>query len=894
MQQWHNDLAQSLSLNGEWKFSFGEQNGAIQVPGTWETQGYARGIDGPAIYQLQVDVPSSWNGNTFQLQFDAISYHAEIEVNSAYIGSHTGLWTPFAFDVTDAIQPGQTNTIRLTVYKPGERFPMRESLAGFLPDVCVPFGGIWQNARLLSFTSAAISDLSVLSDSKSGKVMVNANFHHASGLKATLQIYSPEGNEVTTWQSTVADSKYTADLTIDPRQLWTPQHPALYKAEIILKDEAGITVAQISRSFGFRTLSHDGDQLLLNEVPIFLRGILNWGWYPDILCPSPDESTIRAEFRRVRSLGYNMVKLCLYVPSQLYFDIADEEGILLWLELPMWLPTVSERLRQQAPQEYTDILATVQHHASIIIYSLGCELGAAVDNALLGQLNAILRERTRGVLVCDNSGSGEAYGGLAFDFADFNDYHFYADLHYFNPLLDHFRRDWRPARPWIFGEFCDADDYRDLGEIAAANKGELPWWLVEQNPIHAVTAIAYSQQSLRMPKLDIPFDEQALQHISRQQSYVIRKTILEKVRSKASMGGYVVTGLRDTPLATSSMFDDLGRMKYEAESFCTFNADTVLTLEQGRARAWKYGGDRPAPIDRNNHIAGSKVDFRVILSQSGNIVPAGNLVWRLIDANNHVVQTATNPYSEKLAGHLPIEIASIYFTAPAANTAQRYTLEIELEGGICNRWPLWVYPTITQWPTDITIYDLSGTLTNLDDLIQGAKWVTNISDAGGGLVVSSTITPDIHNYIQNGGRAMVLQTGDGNLPVKPCPFWRESIKLLYDHAILKEFPHQGFADLQFYHLATDYAVDTERLASQFVDVNSIRPIMRRLDARQFSLLDYLVEIQIGQGILLASTLRFGGGAGDQVNGLQQNIAGRYLLSSMLAYLSEPEVTRKPE
>ncbi len=892
MDQWLNNLAPSLSLNGEWEFALDGQKSTLQVPETWEAQGYTRGIDGPAVYELRVNVPASWDGKIIQLQFDAVSYQVEAEVNGSVVGSHTGLWTPFAFDITEAVQLGVTNHIRLTVYKPGERFPMRESLAGFLPDVCLPFGGIWQNVRLVAFPKAAMSDLSVMSDSKSGAVMVKANVHNALGLTAIIHIYSSNGNEVASWRSTVTDSEITADLLVDAVQIWNPQHPALYKVEITLDDAAGIAVAQVSRSFGFRTLSRENDQLLLNDTPIFIRGVLNWGWYPEILCPAPDEATIRDEFRRVRSFGYNMVKLCLYVPSQLYFDIADQEGMLLWLELPMWLPVVSERLRQQAPQEYADILATVHHHPSIIIYSLGCELGSAVDSELLGKLNTILRERTAGVLVCDNSGSGEAYGGLAFDYADFNDYHFYADLHYFNPLLDHFRRDWRPTRPWIFGEFCDADDFRDLGEIAAAHKGELPWWLLEQNPVHALTAIAYSQQPLRMPKLDIPFDGQALQRISRQQSFVVRKAILEKVRAKASMGGYVVTGLRDTPLATSSMFDDLGRAKYDADSFREFNADSVLILEQGRGRVWKYGGDRPAPVDRNNHIAGTNLDFRIVLSQSRNTLPAAKMRWYLIDVNKQVVQSGTNAYAAKLAGHIPTEIASIYFTAPNVHTAQQYTLEVELDGGICNHWSLWIYPAISKWSNEIAIYDPAGALTSLDDLTQGLRRVTTSADMNGSLLLTSVFTAEVHNYVQKGGHAIVLQIGDGSLPVKPCPFWRESVKMFYDHPILEDFPHQGYADLQFYHLATDYALDMDRFMSQVADVKQIQPIIRRLDARQFTLLDYLVEISMGQGRLLASTLRFGGGVGDQVNGLQHNIAGRHLLSLMMDYLLESETIKK--
>jgi hypothetical protein len=55
----------------------------------------------------------------------------------------------------------------------------------------------------------------------------------------------------------------------------------------------------------------------------------------------------------------------------------------------------------------------------------------------------------------------------------------------------------------------------------------------------------------------------------------------------------------------------------------------------------------------------------------------------------------------------------------------------------------------------------------------------------------------------DGGRAVVLRTALGSLPVKHCQFWRESIKLIYPHPILEHFPHQGYANVQFYHLATD-------------------------------------------------------------------------------------------
>lgn len=909
MNPWHNTFAETIFLDGEWEFTLKEQHGTIQVPGTWEAQGFDRRSEGPANFRKTVTVPAGWHGKKIQLQFDAVSYYAEIQVNGEPVGTHTGMWSPFALDVSEVVRFGQANELALTVFKPGERFPVRESLAGFLPDVSIPFGGIWQSARLVAFEGAALSDISLWSDAQTGDVRVSAETHRAQGMKAVVAIFAPlphhptpapleveEENPVIEQACEINSGTITAMLTVPQPELWQPDHPVLYMVEIRLENEQGVQ-ARVQRIFGFRSLSHDGDQLLLNGAPICLRGLLNWGWYPDILCPAPDEATIRDEFQRVRSMGFNMVKLCLYVPSPLYLRIADEEGMLLWLELPMWLPTVTPRLRQQAPIEYADILDAVQHHPSVVIYSLGCELGKGVDADLLGPLNTILRERVSGVLACDNSGSGEAYGGLAFDYADFNDYHFYCDLHYFSPLVDHFSRDWRPARPWIFGEFCDADDYRDLGALAQAHHGELPWWLVEINPIRPLWQQDARFQKARMEALKLPFDEPTIQHISYQQSLVVRKTILEKVRGRAGMGGYVVTGLRNTPLATSSMFDDYGHPKYAAEEVKTFNADTVLVLEQGRARLWTHGGDRPFPVDLYNHTAGSEVGFRVVLAHAGRELPAGEVRWTMQAPDGTMwaegETSPPNPLSigwregeeQRMRGGNPYEIASFQFRMPEVDTAQTYRLEVRLGETVANHWSLWLYPAVATWEERLYLHDPAGVLVGLDDLAQAARNVSREAVfPADGVLIASAFTLEVYRFVQNGGKAILLQTGDGNLPAEPCPFWREAIKLFYPHPVMDAFPHQGYADLQFYNLATDYALNSEQIAAEVSGVSKVTPLLRRLDARQFTVRDYLVEFQVGKGTLLASTLRFTGGAGDQVMSFRANAAGRYLMAQMIRYL----------
>ena len=465
-----NDLAETIALDGTWRFALGErylrdksQWGEIQVPGCWEAQGYEKLTEGPAVYQRRVMIPKTWAGHTIQADFGAVSYACAIRLNGIELGEHRGLWTPFSVDLTSAAILGEENLLELTVYKPGEHYPMRSSLAGFIPDVSTTFGGIWQPVHLTALR-AGFENFWVRGDADTCQLQVLCQAVKMDGPLAQAEwvVEVFQGDAIILRQDLPVSSDLSLDgsLFIEDAVLWEPGQPILYTVQVSLY-EAGRLLARLSKRTGFRKLAAQGNQLFFNGEPCLLRGILSWGWDPDQIAPAYTSEQVRDEIRRVRQLGFNLIKLCLFVPNPVYFDIADEEGMFLWLEYPMWLPEVTDDLRQIAPVEYAEITRLVQHHPSLILYSLGCELSQSVDEKMLHSLDQAVRQTLTAdggaadVLICDNSGSGESYGGLDIDFADFTDYHPYYDLHYFEPLLDHWRRDWQSPRPWIFGEFCE-------------------------------------------------------------------------------------------------------------------------------------------------------------------------------------------------------------------------------------------------------------------------------------------------------------------------------------------------------------------------------------------------------------------------------------------------------
>ncbi len=895
----------TLPLDGEWDFALGERAAwsPIRVPGCWEAQGFSKATDGPAFYRRMVVIPSDWADRPIFLEFDAVSYACRITLNGIPVGEHLGLWTPFSLDVTAAARPGTENVLELEAWKPGDRYPMRSSLAGFLPDVATTFGGIWQSCRLTSYTHA-FRNLALDAQPDSGRLHVRGKVVAWHGERAgTVEIRVELAGQTVACADVPVAADGALDVTLDIPDFvhWSPEHPTLYNVGFTWR-QGDAVVATAQQRVGFRQLTASRNRTLLNGQPVCLRGALSWGWDPHVIAPYYTPDKVRREFRILREMGFNLVKLCLFLPNQAYFDIADEEGMLLWVEFPLWLPQVTEALRAQAPGEYADYVRLTGHHPSVVLYTLGCEMDRSVGSALLGTLNQVVRDGVSHVLICDNSGSGESYGGLDFDFADFTDYHPYYDLHYFEPLLDNWRRDWKPPRPWIFGEFNDQDGFRDLAELIAVAGGEKPWWMTEELPVATwrPEARAIVEAETRLAPVLADWEAHELVAVASRQALVTRKYTLEAVRRRAGMGGYVVTGLRDTPIATSGVLDDLGRPKWDPAEFRTFNADTVLCLEVGRRRRWTHGGDRPSPIDPHNWWAGETARWDLILAggharhHTGAPIPHDTaLTWRLARPGGEVLCEHEVTLPGPLPPGDPQALAAVECTLPDTRVPGRLTLSAELrraDGATItrNHWPVWVYP----WPgglDGIALYDPAHLIDEQADRLSLGTRVTTLRGRNRPRIVLATLwDAGVQRYVEAGGRVLYWQHGAGPLPARRGPFWREAVKLFPAHPVWEVFPVDGYADLQFFGLATDVMFETDRLADALgpADVRTIRPVLRRLDARSFELHDYLVEVELGAGRALLTTLRFGGGAGSQPSGFLRNVSGYALLSILLRYLAE--------
>ncbi|MHC0037090.1 glycoside hydrolase family 2 protein [Pseudoneobacillus sp. C159] len=904
-------MARKIDLSGEWGIytNFSEPIEQVElvtsienwskttVPGCWEQTEKDKKSDGPVWFRKTFNVPKQWAGNQVAIHFEGVNYYCEVWLNGQKVGSHEGGWNGFQLEINKSISFTDQNELLVMVYKQGEKYPVRECLAGFFSDVGVIFGGIWKPVTLHVLSPITVEDIFVKPNiqEKSIEIEFDIRSHLLKSQSITIQsvLYQPNRllENTSTKEISIPYGSLLTNLSMNINlnnaiQLWNPDSPVIYTLEIkILLDGKEIDSKQTQ--FGFKDLHIQGDRIYLNGKPIYFRGVLHWGWYSESIAPIPTREEIREELTKVKESGFNLVKHCLYVPIKEYFEIADEMGIFIWQELPLWLPEVSSEMNNRVFYQYDRIIREIRNHPSIILWTLGCELDHSVNADFLSELYGMAKRLTNNAIIRDNSGSGECYGGLLKEYADFYDYHFYNDVHFYRDLMNQFAGSWRENKPWVFGEFCDYDIYRDIEKIKEHYDRNLPWWLKDdliENPGSKDERWHWYRQEEKMNCLNLPFSTEYLVENANCSAYVYRKAVLELVRSYQKITGYVLTSIKGNPIATSSIFDDFGHPNHRPAAFKQFNHSTVISLTWDNRRSWINGGDRLIHWDAHNYSSNDNFRPHLYISHyDQHKLKNAVLTWKLQDSNN--IKLAKGEISNielEVGESKEVGIAEVFL--PEVDTPTKLLFTVKLQGGqeeVTNEWPFWVFPNekLNPYLSQIIVNDLLQLLSGLEIKYPKLRnvFVFDDKNVDAKVVVTSLLQPQHYEFMEKGGKVFYIQRGDGEFRIKKLPFWRESIQLFHSHSIMNRFPHENHTGLVFYGLATDTAFDSSRLPEHGT-------IMDRLDARTFELTNYLFEKQIGKGKLIATTLRFEGGLGAQPSGIHHNPAGLYLFETIIQYL----------
>ena len=336
----------------------------MSIPGDWNGQDVSlTWFDGLVWFRRIVEIDELQPGKTF-LHFGAVNYKALVYVNGEKVGEHEGGFTPFAFDVSEYLQPGR-NSIVIGADSEHDDHTLPSPVVDWKN-----YGGITREVHLVRVPDTYVHDYFVhLESADSLKAEVRLGGDKVAG--RAVQIDIPDLGIKLRGKSDASGNVSFDTNTPEKLQRWSPASPKLYDVTVSIEGD------EVSDRIGLRTVSVDGSSILLNGEKIFLRGI---SIHEETIGATPSRALNEARARELLSiakhdLNANFVRLAHYPHAAVMTRIADELGLLVWSEIPVYWDidfenpeTLATAKRMQEENVVRD-----RNRASIVFWSVGNE-----------------------------------------------------------------------------------------------------------------------------------------------------------------------------------------------------------------------------------------------------------------------------------------------------------------------------------------------------------------------------------------------------------------------------------------------------------------------------------------------------------------------------------------
>ena len=287
-------------------------------------------------YKQTFTVPSDWKNQNVLLHFGAVDWKADIYLNDLKIGSHTGGYTPFSFDITPFLVSGN-QTLMVKVWDPTDKSYIPRGKQVVNPEGIwyTPVSGIWQTVWLEPVNKKYITTVVPVADIDNNYLKVNIGTENTN-TSDIVEVIIKDGNKVIS--STKAVVGQSLEIPIANPKLWSPESPFLYDLEINLYDN-GKKIDNVSSYAAMRKVSSKKDEngilrIQLNNKDYFNFGPLDQGWWPDGLYTAPTDQALVYDIQKTKDFGYNMIRKHIKVEPARWYTHCDRLGILVWQDMP--------------------------------------------------------------------------------------------------------------------------------------------------------------------------------------------------------------------------------------------------------------------------------------------------------------------------------------------------------------------------------------------------------------------------------------------------------------------------------------------------------------------------------------------------------------------------------
>ena len=326
-------------------------NGTIRVPFSPEAplSGVGRQLQPQQLlwYRLRTNCLDVRPGQRLILHFEAVDWACRCIVNGREVGTHTGGYMPFSFDITEeaGTASGRLEML-LCVWDPSDagvqlRGKQRLERGGIW---YTAQSGIWQTPWLEVVPDVHLRQARILPDPDRETLHIAATASAPSEeplkvrvladgqLVAEGQAFATEPFPPLLQKEREFEQAFSITVPVPSPQLWSPENPYLYQLEFTLGPDC-------VRSYcAFRTVSvqpgPDGaPRFFLNHRPLFVRGALDQGYWPDGLMTAPSTAAMAHDITTMKAAGFNLLRKHIKVEQDRWYYLCDKLGMLVWQDM---------------------------------------------------------------------------------------------------------------------------------------------------------------------------------------------------------------------------------------------------------------------------------------------------------------------------------------------------------------------------------------------------------------------------------------------------------------------------------------------------------------------------------------------------------------------------------
>jgi beta-glucuronidase len=341
-----------------------DKSDQINVPGDWNSQKENLFYyEGTVWYKKTFDYAKQNPSNRVFVYFGAVNYQADVYLNGKKLGRHIGGFTPFNFEITSLLKD-KDNFLIVKV----DNKRKKEGVPTLNTDWW-NYGGITRDVNIIETPQNFIQDYFIHLDRNNNKAIqgfVKLNGKDISNKEVTITLPEIElDTKVTTDKDGFAEFKVTSgNITY-----WLPENPKMYEVNIKTGED------EIHDSMGFRTIKTEGSSILLNDKKIFLRGISIHEENPLRGGRAYSKEDAEQLLTWAKELGCNFVRLAHYPHNENMPRLAEQMGILVWEEIPVYwtIDWENKETYANAENQLKDVITRDKNRASVIIWSMANE-----------------------------------------------------------------------------------------------------------------------------------------------------------------------------------------------------------------------------------------------------------------------------------------------------------------------------------------------------------------------------------------------------------------------------------------------------------------------------------------------------------------------------------------